>query len=168
MHDQREPTPEQTPQGTVGRQMRFLRGRDGLSQTALAERLTELGMKVDGSAVTRMERGTRAITVNELVTIAKALDVPVPYLLHSVSMPEVELQIARQDAADLSRQATVIAAELGVARARVERLAVAERHAVQCAGWCRRRAGVVVVESEGRCGSPTGGVDPDGGRGARR
>jgi transcriptional regulator with XRE-family HTH domain len=119
MQDQREPTPEQT----VGRQMRFLRGRDGMSQAALAQRLTALGMKVDDSAVTRMERGTRAITVNELVTIAQALDTSVPFLLHEVPMPEVELQIAQQDAADLSRQAVVVAADLDAARARVERLA---------------------------------------------
>ena len=103
--------------------MRFLRGRDGLSQTALAERLTELGMKVDGSAVTRMERGTRAITVNELVTIAKAFDVPLPSLLRQTSIPEVELRIARGEAADLSQQAVIIAAELAAVRARIERLA---------------------------------------------
>lgn len=94
-----------------------------MSQTALAERLTELGMKVDGSAVTRMERGTRAITVNELVTIAKALDASVSYLLHEASMPEVELQIARRDVADLCGHAAVVAADLDAARARVKRLA---------------------------------------------
>ncbi|MGH3846235.1 MAG: helix-turn-helix domain-containing protein [Pseudonocardiaceae bacterium] len=125
MHNQREPTPaEQTPQETVGRRMRFLRGRDGLSQAALAERLTHLGMKVDGSAVTRMERGTRAITVNELVTIASAFDVPLASLLRQTSsVAEVELALARQDEADLRREAAVIATELDAVRARIERLA---------------------------------------------
>lgn len=103
--------------------MKFFRASRGLSQTALAERLTELGMKVDGTAVTRMERGTRAITVNELVTLAEALDVSLQRLMQEVPMPEVALQIARQEVADLSRQAAVIAADLDAARARVERLA---------------------------------------------
>lgn len=119
MQDQREPTPEQA----VGRRMRFLRNSRGLSQTALADRMTSLGVKVDGSAVTRMERGTRTITVNEAVTIAEALDVSLTLLLRAPSEPEEELMIARQDAIDLSRQAVVVAADLDAARARVGRLA---------------------------------------------
>lgn len=85
--------------------------------------MTSLGVKVDGSAVTRMERGTRTITVNEAVTIAEALDVSLTLLLRAPSEPEEELMIARQDAIDLSRQAVVVAADLDAARARVGRLA---------------------------------------------
>ena len=114
--------------------MKFFRASRGISQAELARQLTALGVKVDDSAVTRMERGTRTITVNELVTIAAALDVPVPSLLRETPMPEVALQIAQQEAADLSRQAAVVATELDAARSRVERLAAE----VGVEPWLRR------------------------------
>lgn len=119
-HDQQQPA---TAEQTVGRQMKFFRAARGISQAELARRLTALGIKLDDSAITRTERGTRPIRVNELAAIAAVLDVSVPSLLQETPMPEVAFQIARQEVADLQRQEAVIAVELDAARARVERLA---------------------------------------------
>lgn len=57
-----------------GDAMRSVREVRGLSQRQLAELLDAAGMKLDPSAITRMERGTRDIKLAEAIAIAKVLD----------------------------------------------------------------------------------------------
>jgi transcriptional regulator with XRE-family HTH domain len=45
----------------------------GLSQKALADRLSDYGLRVDASAISRVETGTRALRISEALVIAQAL-----------------------------------------------------------------------------------------------
>ena len=49
------------------------RHRQGLSQKAMADLLTERGLAVDASAISRIEKGTRAIRLSEAAIIADVL-----------------------------------------------------------------------------------------------
>lgn len=71
------------PGQVFARRLRQERGRAGLSQAALAERLAEvLDQKVDASAITRIEKLERAVRLDEAVVIADVLDVPLEAMLH--------------------------------------------------------------------------------------
>lgn len=52
-----------------------------LSQRAFADKLTTAGMTVDASAVSRIEKGTRSVRLNEALTIADVLDVDLTELV---------------------------------------------------------------------------------------
>lgn len=71
----------QTPDELMGEEIRQRRERLGLTQRELAERVSALGWPVDSTAITRVEKGQRAIRVAQLRTIAKALDVKASDLL---------------------------------------------------------------------------------------
>lgn len=66
---------ERTPDEILGANVKRHRERLHLTQKELAERLSEDGWELDGTAVTRIEKGTRAVKVNQLPTLAKALRV---------------------------------------------------------------------------------------------
>ena len=71
------------PGQTFARRLREERGRVGLSQAALADRLAEvLNQKIDASAITRIEKYERAVRLDEAVVIAELLDVPLEAMLH--------------------------------------------------------------------------------------
>jgi len=60
----------------VGPRIRSLRRRSpGISQSALAERVQALGVDIDQTALSRIERGERQVTDLEIVAIARALGV---------------------------------------------------------------------------------------------
>lgn len=118
MQDQREQTPEET----FARRMRQLRDTEGIAQTVLAERLEHRGIKLDGTAITRMERGTRTIRLNEAVAVAAALDVSVDEMLHPAPSPDEQLEQARQHAEHAEWAAMLAVAEYDAARARLARL----------------------------------------------
>jgi transcriptional regulator with XRE-family HTH domain len=84
--------------------MREERQRAGLSQAALAEQLTaRLDYKVDGSSVTRIEKGERGVRLNEAVEIAEVLGVPLTALLRDragIDAEIAELERERSEAAD--------------------------------------------------------------------
>lgn len=61
--------------------LRHARERAGLSQRALAERLSMFGVHLDPSAITRIERGERDAKVAEAVVLAQALSTSVADLL---------------------------------------------------------------------------------------
>jgi transcriptional regulator with XRE-family HTH domain len=102
--------------------MRELREIGGISQTVLAARLEHHDIRLDGTAITRIERGSRAIRLNEAVAIATALDVSLGTLLHPAPSPEEQLQQAREHEEEVSWVAMRSAAEHEAARARVRRL----------------------------------------------
>lgn len=67
---------EQTFDKTFGVRVRKARDDRKWSQRKLAEELDRLGVKLDPSAVTRIERGTREVKLREAAAIAAALAVP--------------------------------------------------------------------------------------------
>lgn len=67
---------EQTFDKTFGVRVRKARNDRKWSQRTLAEELDKLGVKLDPSAVTRIERGTREVKLREAAAIATALAVP--------------------------------------------------------------------------------------------
>ncbi len=59
-----------------------LRGLRGLSQAGLEEATAELGHRLDSTVIAKIERGARRVTVDDLMTLAAALDVtPLQLLL---------------------------------------------------------------------------------------
>ncbi|WP_404314361.1 multiprotein-bridging factor 1 family protein [Prescottella equi] len=68
---------------TFGDILRERRTARGLSQRSLAERMSELGVKVDATAITRMENGQREAKLNEALALADYFGIDlasVPYL----------------------------------------------------------------------------------------
>lgn len=49
--------------------------RGGMSQRELAARVANIGMKINQSAITRIERGERKVSLGEAIALAAALDV---------------------------------------------------------------------------------------------
>jgi transcriptional regulator with XRE-family HTH domain len=58
----------------VGRNVRRFRAEQGMTQERLAELLTDGGMPLSDAAVSRLESGQRAITVDHLMALAEVLD----------------------------------------------------------------------------------------------
>lgn len=78
--------------------LRAERTRAGMSQTALAKRLTDtVGYDVDGSSVTRMEKGTRRVRLVEAVVIAGVLGVPLAALLEEVDTLQDRIDEERRE-----------------------------------------------------------------------
>lgn len=95
----------------------------GLSQKAFADLLTQNGMPVDASAVSRLESGKRAVPLAELYVIADTLKLAPKHLLPPRPNPKLELSFARS-AADRAWQSMGINASslLGHIDEVVERL----------------------------------------------
>jgi transcriptional regulator with XRE-family HTH domain len=66
------------------RRLREARSARGWTQQYLADRLIEMGVKMDRTAIARVERGQREVRLEELVAIAAALDVALVYLLFPI------------------------------------------------------------------------------------
>lgn len=82
-------------------QMREQRARKEWSQRRLAEELKSLGMKLDPSAVTRIENGQREPRYSEAVAIAAALQFP------------ISVAVGTSQAHDLATAATIWLDKLG-------------------------------------------------------
>lgn len=65
----------------VAHNVKRWRERRGLGQGEFAERLGDLGWSIDRTGVTRIEKGRREITVDDLGVLAVALNVPMTLLL---------------------------------------------------------------------------------------
>lgn len=76
---------QQTPDPVnqhIGVNIAERRTQQGWSQAELAERIGDaLGRKVDPTAVTRIERGTRSLTAAELVAMSGVFNVPMSWLV---------------------------------------------------------------------------------------
>ncbi len=75
----------------------MMRTARNYSQRAFAERLTNKGMRVDASAVSRIEKGTRSVRLVEAMTIAEVLDVPLDFLTSGARTPAQQLKHLRTD-----------------------------------------------------------------------
>lgn len=82
-----------------GKRIQEARADLEISQRELAERLAERGLKLDPSAITRIEKGTRPVRVEEAVALAAVLDTRVSELLDEDWLtPEERLADHRQAA----------------------------------------------------------------------
>lgn len=76
----------------VGASIAELRKKRKLTQKKFAELLTDLGMPVDASAVSRMEKGERALRISECLLVAECLEVELSSLLGRMMTPKQRLQ----------------------------------------------------------------------------
>ncbi|KAB7839535.1 helix-turn-helix domain-containing protein [Streptomyces mobaraensis] len=85
------------PGDLFARRLRQERERLGISQAELARRMAALlGTNVDSTAITRIEQQTRAVRLDEAVTAAKALGVPLITLISDSYARENEAEIQNQ------------------------------------------------------------------------
>ncbi|GAA4525616.1 hypothetical protein GCM10023160_18800 [Brachybacterium paraconglomeratum] len=79
----------ETPKAMFARRLREERKAAGLTQVGVGELISRrLGVTIDGTAVTRIERGERSVKLEEAVAAAQALGVPLAALV-SDEAPEV-------------------------------------------------------------------------------
>lgn len=74
---------------TVAKNLVRFRKYRGLTTRQLAQELERAGRPIPSSGITRMEKGERHVTVDELVALALVLDVSPPLLLLPTERPEV-------------------------------------------------------------------------------
>ncbi|MCS5732375.1 helix-turn-helix domain-containing protein [Herbiconiux sp. CPCC 203386] len=79
-----------------GRALATIRDARNLSQRAFADRLSERGVVMDASAVSRIEQGKRPVRLSEAVVMADILDVGMNQLLGIARTPESELVLAQR------------------------------------------------------------------------
>ncbi|MFD9867481.1 helix-turn-helix domain-containing protein [Streptomyces niveus] len=85
------------PGDIFARRLRQERDRLGISQAELARRMAALlGANVDSTRLTRIEQQTRAVRLDEAVTAAEALGVPLITLVSDNYARENEAQIQNQ------------------------------------------------------------------------
>lgn len=71
----------EVPLTTFRRQLRETRKSADLSQTALASKVADLGGNLHSTAITRIERGDRDVSLEDVLILAAALDVSPLYLI---------------------------------------------------------------------------------------
>lgn len=95
--------PGRSIEEVVGEQIAAMRTMRELTQRDLASALTEAGMPVDASAVSRIEKGTRSVRLSEATVIASVLDVDLGFLMRGVLTSGQKFAEARRFA-DLARR----------------------------------------------------------------
>lgn len=104
--------------------MRELREARGLSQASLAELLAGVhDIKLDGTAITRMERGGRTIRLSEAAAIAALFSVTLDQMLSPALPVEEALRRAEDHYAQAKAVAEAATLESVLAEDRVNRLA---------------------------------------------
>lgn len=83
---------------SFGEAVREARLEFGWSQQRLAERLSSNGLKLDSTAITRIEKGQRSVRLSEAVTIAAELGIDLNELIARVENPAQVLAQARESA----------------------------------------------------------------------
>lgn len=112
------------PELTFAQRVRELREALGLSQTQLATTLRLKGVKIDPTSITRLEKGTRGVRLDEAVAIAGVLDQTVDEMLRPVLPPGEQLRQAAQQADQTRWRAARAVAEMQAAQTRLTRLRV--------------------------------------------
>lgn len=77
--------------GVLATNLELFRTERGWTQAALAERMADLGMPVHPTWVTRVEKGTRRVTVTEWLVLAAALQISPAALLFRIDGGDLEL-----------------------------------------------------------------------------
>lgn len=108
------------PAEIFARRVREERQRSGLSQAVLAAHVSALlDYKVDGSSVTRIEKGERSVRLPEAVVIAEALGIPLAALLRDRAGIDDEIAELERDLSQEVYRASRAEEELERARAAV-------------------------------------------------
>ncbi len=84
--------------GKIGRRIKSLRDKAGMSQEALAKR-----MKLPRPAISQIESGSRKIATDELLKISQIFHVPVNDLLNPGKEPEIRLHTEKDEKAPKTR-----------------------------------------------------------------
>lgn len=82
----------------IGAEIAKIRKERGLSQKQFIKKLSDNGLFIDASAVSRLERGDRALRIAECMIIAKSLEISVAMLLRGVQTPEDRIKELAQQA----------------------------------------------------------------------
>lgn len=107
-----------TPSEIFTRRLRDLRRAAGISQSELADLVSqELSYVIYTSGMTRLERGERAVRLDEAVAIAAALGVPLGELLTSRGDVSAQRQQLERDLQLAEWQASQAEAQVEEARA---------------------------------------------------
>jgi len=115
--------PEERPESVFARRMREVRDERAVSQASLAAVMAaDGGPRLDSTAITRMERGSRAVRLDEAVAVARALDVPLDSLLRPETPLGEQLTRATKDVEDADRRHLLATAERAGAVDRFRRL----------------------------------------------
>lgn len=81
---------------SIGEQISTARKLRKYTQKKFAEVLTDHGLPVDASAVSRMEKGERALKISECILVAESLEIDMQVLLRGIQTPSQELKESRQ------------------------------------------------------------------------
>lgn len=109
-----------TPEGAFARHVAEARRRRGLSQADLAAALTGAGVKIDSSAVSRIESGTRSIGLGEAVVLARVLGGDLNRWVRT--NPAAEVEALREALARADTEAARLAEERRELRRRLRAL----------------------------------------------
>lgn len=90
------PKASATPEERFGEAVQSARTQQRISQRKFAELLTERGMPVDASAVSRIESGVRSVRLVEAMAIAEVLGTSLEWLTRGAKSPSQQLQALRQ------------------------------------------------------------------------
>jgi transcriptional regulator with XRE-family HTH domain len=72
---------ELTPSEAFGRRLKQVRDRNGVSTASLMRRLNDLGFKMRRAAIYEIEQGKRAVSLDEALALAAAIDVAPLFLM---------------------------------------------------------------------------------------
>lgn len=131
--DQREPTQVEFTEAVFAHRMRELRDELGISQAALAERVTKLGLKMDDLTILRIEKNAddaatgRRVRIGEAVIIAQALEVDLDSMLRPANSLETQLQRVRDLLQHEERSVSGRRAALNLAEGTLRRLQLQEK-----------------------------------------
>src|SRR4051794_14886041 len=125
---QRSSTPDQRRfRKVTGLRVRDLRQGAGLSQTELAELLTERGAPFNQPAIVRLESGQRILSVEEALALAQVLNIEIDVLLDDTD--DVELSAlrmqqneARMEIADRRKKIAAMEAKISEYKAAIPEL----------------------------------------------
>jgi transcriptional regulator with XRE-family HTH domain len=78
----------ENPERILGMRLRRLREEAGMTQAHLAERMTCQGFSMHQTTIAKIEANQRPVTVNEAVTLATVLNIPMPWLLTDPELDE--------------------------------------------------------------------------------
>lgn len=112
-----DPQTPRDPERVIGREMRRIRERLGLTQQEVAERMLKNGFRFHQTQIAKMERGERPIRVNEWIAIATALGTtPQDMLSSAISASVSQSTEKRLSLLELAREMGAIEQRLQAAQ----------------------------------------------------
>lgn len=106
-----------TPSEAIGRHLKALRKRQGMTAAQLAAAMTDAGTPWKRSTVTKLETGRRqAVTIDEAVALVQVLDVTMAELLGATGAKFEPDELARLDAQMRNLEAALRAARRAARR----------------------------------------------------